>query len=326
MGTGALCADEQAPYVGRVMYGLQRQAEKSKASSLNQLDKKLKLEDFMRRYSNKHQPETLVNQRQLEDAFLALHKQEDRQRHIDCGACGFHDCGGMAKAIAKNINHPENCVEYHKSVLGKQRAEIEQMLGQREVESQNLIQNAQQIFTSISQSSAQAEQSAAQVAAINEQLRALEEVASNLNIMVDKLSTQIEKYNDMGDRIVRISSQTRLLAMNAAVEASHAGQYGRGFAVVAEEMRSLSEISGGSAKEVLEGNKQVFSILEEVRGFSEVLNERTQNIAASTTEMEQSIQTIVGNEHSIESVAAALVGGDVKDSSMGSSVFSRGIS
>ena len=60
----------------------------------------------------------------------------------------------------------------------------------------------------------------------------------------------VRKIQNNTDEVAQIALQTNILALNAGIEASRAGDYGRGFAVVAENVRKLSDQSKIAAEQI----------------------------------------------------------------------------
>ena len=92
------------------------------------------------------------------------------------------------------------------------------------------------------------------------------------NRIVDDISIDIEngvestrKAKSIVKTIDNISFQINLLALNASVEASHAGEFGRGFAVVADEIKKLATSSAQSAKDTAEIINDIVSTMSKTQ-------------------------------------------------------------
>lgn len=86
--------------------------------------------------------------------------------------------------------------------------------------------------------------------------RALNEASSKIVYSGKNISEFISK-------IIDISEQTNLLALNAAIEAARAGEQGRGFAVVADEVRKLANNTQELASEINNMVNDVLKAIEE---------------------------------------------------------------
>jgi len=127
----------------------------------------------------------------------------------------------------------------------------------------------------------------------------------------DNLSKYVDGILETTSVIQGIAGQTNLLAMNAAIEAAHAGDAGRGFSVVADEIRKLSETSSdnargisanltrlvqdiGSTGEVIKASGVAFKLIEtEISGVVQALEEISNGMKETSIGADQIMESSI---------------------------------
>jgi len=181
------------------------------------------------------------------------------------------------------------------------RSTSDRVLGFHEqVDEQNTV--VQESTSSVNQMSVSLDSVASITASKREANEHLQEVVEDgrqalesTNMAFQTASREMESLLEINQIISDIASQTNLLSMNAAIEASHAGDAGRGFAVVAEEIRKLAGSTSQNSQVIAENVKRLMDSIQATSSYVQATTEAMTRISGEVRSAAEAFDEITGS-------------------------------
>jgi iron only hydrogenase large subunit-like protein len=321
-----------------------RQIEKNKKSFLGgalrrALKKYWEESIYARKYVNLEKYRKQVKkptEKEIQTIFASMKKTSPHDM-LNCSACGYGSCRFMAEMIFNGLNKKENCHHYltlasleNEKNRSKAIDLANHLVFQIENSKETLVSLKEKVGAYIRQSSEQGEiidrssdsmssliGQIKMVCSSAEQKRGVIELLANLSEQAKKdmqallaAFGEVEKVTrevaGIADVIDDVAERTNLLAMNAAIEAAHAGESGRGFAVVAGEIRSLAGTTSDNANNI---SSNISAIVKQISASMALLNKADEvmsrmidgvnNVESSFLEIIQSHSVMTDSTHEL---------------------------
>ncbi|PHQ82225.1 MAG: hypothetical protein COB69_02410 [Phycisphaera sp.] len=115
---------------------------------------------------------------------------------------------------------------------------------------------------------------------------------SDIRTITEETKKQIITVHNLLDLIRGIANQTKMLSLNAMIEAARAGQAGVGFAVVAAEVKSLSNGTDVIVDDIRDAIESLLTMFDKVAGNMQELDDKSTHISETISTLNTSIQSI----------------------------------
>jgi len=223
---------------------------------------------------------------------------------------------GFVETVGQNAQVLASAAEELNAVSQQMSASAEETATQADVVSKA----AGQVSTSVSTVAASSEEMGASIKEIARNAAEAARVALSAVSAAETTNVTVHKLGDSGAEIGKvvkvitaIAAQTKLLAINATIEAARAGDAGKGFAVVANEVKELAKETAAATEEIgqkieaIQGDTRsavdaiagIGSIIKKINEYQSTIASAVEEQSATTNEIDRSVSDVATSSSEI---------------------------
>ena len=162
----------------------------------------LKLEDFIRHYTNKAVTIKEPSEQQAKEIFDGMNKTTREEQHRDCESCGYSTCKNMVRAIYNNVNVKENCVHYVRSLAEEETRAIAHLREQEKTEQEIHQQKLADISSIAGQTNLLSLNASIEAARAGEHGRGFAVVAEEIRQLSDSTKMLLSQNSEKAEAIL----------------------------------------------------------------------------------------------------------------------------
>ena len=181
------------------------------------------------------------------------------------------------KEMSDELNSAYNELQEKHRELGSSYKELQESFKQNDEKKGEKCETVKSFLADIQMEAAEAQEDAQAAQELVDTFQGGHKLFKSTYEKIVHINQSISDIQEMAEVIAGIAEQTKMLSMNAAIEAAHAGDAGKGFAVVAEELGRLAtasiESSAGIGKTVIEVVKNISFMAKSSEDLDKAFND-----------------------------------------------------
>jgi PAS domain S-box-containing protein len=230
--------------------------------------------------------------------------------------------------IVTGLSEIDEAIGTQASSATEQEAAVKEttaVMDQIKASSKETLKKAQVLGKSAERTHEEARRGLESVEQSSSSMGSIKEKMSGIAKSIVNLSNKMKQIGETTSLVNGLAQQSKLLALNASIEAAKAGEAGKGFAVVAAEVKDLAEqshqatvqvqgildnIQQATDKAVMvteEGSKEVDSGVDSISKTGEVIENLNNVIKETTVASQQIVEAVDQEAKGVEEVSKAML-------------------
>ena len=207
---------------------------------------------------------------ELNQIYIQMQKYQ-KQDFFNCAFCGYNTCERMAVAIFNGLNRKENCYHFKGNIISGMASNMKST-------SDILEKECDQIRTFIVK--------------MHSVTTFLQTEFKNLLNIVNSNAEKLDEFDRIVNTLSTIARQTNILAINAAIEAAHSGEFGLGFTVVAHEVKRLAESSKSESDKIRPYLEEIAELFTDIKTKINNASSNFESASQLNQDMSASLESI----------------------------------